>query len=76
MGHMVIFSLVQYSENRMKLLPCPFCASADLEVHHKPDPYPPSYPNGVFRVECGGCGTQGPFCEERENVAKAWNKRG
>jgi len=56
--------------------PCPFCGSTDLEACHKPDPSPPSYPDGVWVVECFGCGALGPFCEELQNATKTWNDRG
>ncbi len=56
--------------------PCPFCGSTDLEACHKPDPCPESYPDGVWVIECGGCGALGPFCEEHQNATKTWNDRG
>lgn len=55
--------------------PCPFCGSSDLEAQCKPDPSPPSYPDGVWVIECFGCGALGPFCEEHQNAVKAWNDR-
>lgn len=59
----------------MRLRPCPFCGGADLEVRSKPDPSPPSYPNGVWVIECFACGALGPFCDEQQNVDSAWNAR-
>jgi len=62
--------------NEQSLLPCPFCGSTDLGLQRKADPSPPSYPDGVCVIECFGCGALGPFCEEDQNAAKAWNDRG
>lgn len=62
-----------YSVGDLDLSPCPFCASTDFDLTRRPDPSPPSYPDGVWVIECGGCGALGPFCEEIENAPKAWN---
>lgn len=61
---------------KIALAPCPFCGAIDVELRNKPDPSPPSYPDGVWVIECFGCGALGPFCEERQNAAKTWNARG
>ena len=60
------------------LLPCPFCGLTDRDSV-APDAYIPavtsnSYPGG-YRVECEGCGCNGPFHPQHAAALEAWNHR-
>lgn len=59
-------------------LPCPFCGLDDGgtvdAIGGTPAVALHSY-DGVFRVECEGCGCNGPIHNDHEKASKAWNTR-
>ena len=55
----------------MKLKPCPFCGSTEINL----DPGSPGY--GYPSINCQNCEAEGPYIEsEDEDVLRdAWNNR-
>lgn len=65
-------------ETTAPLAPCPFCGLTDKDSV-APDAYiaaisSHSYPGG-YRVECEGCGCNGPLNPEHSAALTAWNNR-
>lgn len=52
-----------------KLLPCPFCGCADLEMQHVSDMW-----GETSKVECKGCLASGPQANVHA-AAVLWNRR-
>jgi Lar family restriction alleviation protein len=60
------------------LLPCPFCGLTDKDTVPNMGLVPAvaihSYPQG-YRVECEGCGCDGPWHHQHSEAIAVWNRR-
>lgn len=59
------------SKAQLKIKPCPFCGSKDINILTKPD-------QGAVTIYCGLCSAEGADrdeCETLQSVVDSWNER-
>ena len=52
----------------MKMKPCPFCGSEDVELHG-------AGPEGPQWIACDDCDASGPVAHSKEAALTVWNDR-
>lgn len=52
--------------------PCPFCGNKEVILSLQTSE---EYPNGIFRIVCDNCSTNGPIMATARNAIFAWNHR-
>lgn len=56
----------------MKLKPCPFCESDDIQAETDYWTYGP-YKNEYWSVCCIDCGARGPMAKTKDEAIRLWN---
>lgn len=69
--------LMERMKHAPALLPCPFCGSDDVAIHHATTGYVPTvyYPNNPGYVECARCGCRTSKRIYAKSAVENWNKR-
>jgi hypothetical protein len=59
------------------LMPCPFCASEDVEIYCIDDGYNScrKETEETWAVECNNCTAEGPWGKTKEDGCTLWNSR-
>ena len=60
----------------MNLLPCPFCATLDVEVERTKGEMWGGGGADLFEVCCSDCDIVGPVGDTADEAIRRWNKRG